>query len=250
MRYIFISDVHGQFDTMLKALEQVDFDKNKDTLIHLGDAFDRGPQSWEVLEFLMNCPHRILIWGNHDLRLKELLLGEDWCQIYDCYNGVTDTLRSFETHVFGQPQIHKDLNTRFIDMWQHCDLLQQYMRECVYAIEFSNLIGTHAWLPHGKWRRINLNTFAGQRKWYDATWSNTEQEIRANNWPDKPLIVGHWYTWDLHEKFERITEPPVFDIFIIPNRLIAIDGCSHVSQVNTYIYESDETPILYGKSAD
>ena len=31
MRYVFISDVHGQFDKMISALNEVKFDKDKDT---------------------------------------------------------------------------------------------------------------------------------------------------------------------------------------------------------------------------
>lgn len=250
MRYIFISDVHGQFDKMVIALEAVNFNKDKDTLVNLGDSFDRGEQSWEVLDFLMSCPHRILVWGNHDLRLKKLLLGEDWFQFYDHSNGVPATLKSFERHVFGKAQTQKDLDLRFSEIWNYCTQLRQYMRECVYALEFSDLIGTHAWLPSGDWRNLQLGTFSGDHNWYEATWSHTENEIAAENFPDKCLIAGHWHAWRLHAQFEEMTANPVLDPFIIPNKVIIIDGCSNatIGKVNTYIYESDETPILYGIS--
>ena len=53
MRYIFISDVHGQYDKLIKSLNDVGFDSKVDTIVSLGDPFDRGPHSYEILKFLM-----------------------------------------------------------------------------------------------------------------------------------------------------------------------------------------------------
>ena len=75
MKYFFMSDVHGEYSKMIAALNEAGFDKEKDVLVSLGDLFDRGSNSLEVLEYVMSCPNRILIWGNHDLRLKELMYG-------------------------------------------------------------------------------------------------------------------------------------------------------------------------------
>ena len=71
MKYFFVSDIHGKLDKLLDALAAAGFSVQNDTIVSVGDAFDRGKQNAGVLKFLMGCPHRILIWGNHDRRLKE-----------------------------------------------------------------------------------------------------------------------------------------------------------------------------------
>lgn len=68
---------------MMEALNDAGFNKETDTLVSVGDPFDRGPSSKEVLEYLMSCPHRILIWGNHDARLYQLMKGSDHIAYYD-----------------------------------------------------------------------------------------------------------------------------------------------------------------------
>ena len=57
MRYVIVSDIHGQYDKLIEALNKVNFDKEKDTLISNGDAFDRGNQNKQVLEFVMSLPN-------------------------------------------------------------------------------------------------------------------------------------------------------------------------------------------------
>ena len=66
MKYYFVSDVHGEYDKMVAALNASGFDPQKDTIVSLGDAIDRGEKSREVVEYLLSCPNRILIMGNHD----------------------------------------------------------------------------------------------------------------------------------------------------------------------------------------
>ena len=94
MRYVFISDVHGQYDKMLEALKGVGFNKETDTLVNVGDPFDRGLQSKEVLDYLLSCSHRILIWGNHDARLYELTTIPHFITGADFQNGINETLKS------------------------------------------------------------------------------------------------------------------------------------------------------------
>ena len=91
MKYFFISDVHGEYDKMISALAVSGFDMEKDTLISLGDPFDRGPKSKDVLEFIMACPHHIIVIGNHDWRLKQLLKKPAYFNQYDIANGVPVT---------------------------------------------------------------------------------------------------------------------------------------------------------------
>lgn len=272
MRYVFISDVHGEFNKMIKALEEINFNKETDTLVSLGDPFDRGPDSYKVLEYLLSCPNRILIWGNHDLRLRELMLG-DRVGSHDYHNGVLDTMKSFcgnsalnsidlAINIFNTDDNYKD---RLLLLWQ-------YFYECHFAIEFSDLIGTHAWIPtlmddkrmiYDKWGfLLTSKTYyrydenwreTDYELWVDATWGHSQDLFAQKIFPpEKKLIIGHWHAWRLRlfasngAVVYRKEEDIDFDTFEWEDKFVAIDGCTSLEggKVNTWIYESAETPVL------
>lgn len=51
-RKIIIGDVHGCYDELKRLLEKAKFDEAADKLIFVGDLMDRGPQSYEVFDFV------------------------------------------------------------------------------------------------------------------------------------------------------------------------------------------------------
>ena len=271
MKYFFISDIHGEYSKMMDALTAAGFNKNTDTLVSLGDPFDRGYDNLKVLQFLMSCPHRILIWGNHDARLAVLLHGTDFLSGNDIENGIGETLRSFT-----------DLYHCGLDMClyllkddpgyaQMRDLLWSYFRECHWAVEFPNLIATHAWLPTVKreidgkevyfladnWRSVDKNT------WYLTSWCDSLRMAYHQCVPEKPLLIGHYHAWRFANAFgeKRFPSPSIkqmkddepinCDSWASPDgRLITIDGCAYYwngGKVNVYVYESDAEPTLIGK---
>lgn len=260
MKYFCVSDIHGKFKKLIVALNNADFDKEKDTLVVVGDAFDRGADNREVLDFIMDCPHRILIWGNHDLRLMEIAMG-DFIADYDIQNGTTQTVRDLaydyvdkdcrgNVHICAQSLIK---NTK---LWK-------YFRECHYAVEFPDIIMTHAWLPvytlvgekHPRlfddWRKTDRYT------WSETTWGNTKNILKSpyNVFPEKTLLVGHWWAWDIAELYGEKRSPDSkrynaqidCSTFKLDNLAIFIDGCSNYTYggcVNVYVYESDAEPIF------
>ena len=82
LRIYAIGDVHGRFD-LLKTMHQLIEQENEKVpprdwvVIHLGDYVDRGPQSKEVLDFLVRAtaasPRMIALAGNHDVGFIEFL---------------------------------------------------------------------------------------------------------------------------------------------------------------------------------
>ena len=48
-----IGDIHGRFDKLMALLEKIDIDFESDTVVFLGDYVDRGPNSFEVVDFLV-----------------------------------------------------------------------------------------------------------------------------------------------------------------------------------------------------
>ncbi|GGD55907.1 metallophosphoesterase family protein [Paenibacillus nasutitermitis] len=79
-RKLVISDIHGCYDAWLRLLELVDYDKERDQLLILGDYVDRGPNSREVLEhliYLRDVHGAVVLRGNHDQRLIDLVQHAD-----------------------------------------------------------------------------------------------------------------------------------------------------------------------------
>ena len=89
---IVMTDVHGCIREFEKLLKLVHLNMNEDTFVFLGDAIDRGPDSWAVIEKLialkweMGDDRFIWLMGNHEKRLvdkhrkkKKMLFREAFC---------------------------------------------------------------------------------------------------------------------------------------------------------------------------
>ena len=74
-----IGDLHGGYDLMLKTIDAIHtYAKNlhdvKDyQILCLGDYYDRGPKSAEIIEWLINHPNIICLRGNHEQFLLNCL---------------------------------------------------------------------------------------------------------------------------------------------------------------------------------
>lgn len=68
-RRIFIGDVHGHYDGLMVLLEAI-APSSSDRVYFLGDLIDRGPQSADVVEFVLKSPHTCLL-GNHEQMLLD-----------------------------------------------------------------------------------------------------------------------------------------------------------------------------------
>lgn len=65
-RNIFIvGDLHGCYNRLMTQLEELQFNRNEDLLISVGDLIDRGPQSLECLDLIME-KWFVCVRGNHE----------------------------------------------------------------------------------------------------------------------------------------------------------------------------------------
>lgn len=98
-KYFIITDVHSFYDEMVKALSKAGFDRDnpEHILVHCGDLFDRGPKPKECLDYIMSIPkeRRILIMGNHEERLLQILDGWRCPDESDYHNKTMDTIIKF-----------------------------------------------------------------------------------------------------------------------------------------------------------
>lgn len=257
MKYFVVSDIHGHYDLLKKALNEAHFNQDKDTLIVAGDSFDRGTQSKEVLEYIMSCPNKILLMGNHDYYFWCALQSQSFLTA-DIQNGAVQTLSSFIGCKVGN--IWAAFN-KFIKDKENEDILRLYCDYYInlhFAIEFPNLIITHAWVPDGDWRHASTG------QWYDAIEANSLKQYKRGKLPDKPLLIGHFHAWQFAEQYDRVKRLPCNTYFELKEndyidcdiwqsadgKLTAIDGCSSWpwgGKVNVYVFESDAEFLLYSR---
>lgn len=101
MRTIVIGDVHG-CDTALRALLEKVKPGAEDTLVMLGDLFDRGPDSFQVFETVRQLADSmgerfILLRGNHEDYLLQPKLSFAQRMMWD-HVGRGATMQSFKAH--------------------------------------------------------------------------------------------------------------------------------------------------------
>lgn len=76
MAHYAIGDLQGCYQELITLLNQINFNHGTDTLWLVGDIVNRGPQSLQTLQFVMQYESSVqMVLGNHDLHLLALLYG-------------------------------------------------------------------------------------------------------------------------------------------------------------------------------
>ncbi len=97
MRSLVISDIHGCYEEFCLLLDKVNYCAAEDRLILLGDYIDRGPNSKQVIEKvieLVNNDEAIALKGNHDLMLVNWLKQPEESMEWYFRNGGFETVKS------------------------------------------------------------------------------------------------------------------------------------------------------------
>ncbi len=83
-----IGDVQGCYSALRQLLDALRFDPAQDGLWWVGDLVNRGPQSAEVLRFVMALPQAVTVLGNHDLHLLAVAAGKARIRSSDTLAGI------------------------------------------------------------------------------------------------------------------------------------------------------------------
>lgn len=106
MKKYVIGDIHGELDKLINCIKSINLTR-EDKLIFLGDYVDRGPDSYGVIEYLINLSKNhecIFIRGNHDDSWMNGIINDNfplWKQ------GAQQTMLSYNK-VEINPEIHLD----------------------------------------------------------------------------------------------------------------------------------------------
>lgn len=275
MKYFLVSDIHSFYDELRQGLKEKGYDKNnpEHTLVILGDCFDRGYQSKQLVRFLRSIPENnlILIKGNHEYLLLELLTKE-YPDRHDFSNGTVRTC----CNIAGIPEIDVMFGKYLIsdngepfdrvspyEIWK--EVVKKVKRSTLYKFvtsdrwnnyyEIKDYILVHSFIPlkakdnlppfYIEGREFeyipNWRTEATDLQWEDATWGCPWRLIRdcyfmEESHKGKTLVCGHWNAYDFHRVFDGATEK-IYDTFI-SDEVIALDATTVVSgKVNVFVIE-------------
>ncbi|MBI4734580.1 MAG: serine/threonine protein phosphatase [candidate division NC10 bacterium] len=99
-----IGDIHGCLRPLQRLLGKIEPEPG-DEVVFIGDYIDRGPQSREVVEYLLGLPYRcVFLLGNHEKMLLDFLAGDDHGLFL--VNGGVATLQSYGGDASNIPPAH------------------------------------------------------------------------------------------------------------------------------------------------
>ncbi len=101
-----IGDIHGNFDRLQKLINKLPINKEKDTLVFIGDYIDRGSFSKEVIDYVIELCSKfayiVCLSGNHEQMFLNYLAGID--EMTYLHNGGNMTLLSYGIFPVALPQ--------------------------------------------------------------------------------------------------------------------------------------------------
>jgi serine/threonine protein phosphatase 1 len=112
-----VGDIHGCFELLRQAMDEVDFSPRNDRLFSVGDLIDRGPQSTETLEWL-GRPWFHPCLGNHEEMALQSLHDNEVLLNWVLFNGaewwleLDNNSRLKYISAFGQLPVAMEIETR------------------------------------------------------------------------------------------------------------------------------------------
>ena len=259
-KFFVVSDIHSYFSIFIKALKEKGFDENNEDhwLIVCGDCFDRGPESVELLHYLMQLERKIIVKGNHDILLEECCT-RGFPYSHDKHNGTVKTIQSI-----GGSTDPAKFDTCCVQTYFKT---ARYRELLVNYFETQNYIFVHSWIPTikkevchpaDKWITLTTDEYmedwrtANDVEWNDAMWVNPfKMADKDLNKTGKTIVFGHWHCSTGHSMLSKISESGNDLQYRISEfeddaiwepcyfkKTIGIDRCTaHTGEVNVLVLE-------------
>lgn len=183
-KYYIVSDIHGHYNEMTKSLALSGYNENNESnhLIVLGDMFDRGTQSKEVLEYMykLYVQKKVdIILGNHESFLIEFLDGNYIKALFNMkYNGFKKTLESFVGRKLTIEENWDKINWEIRKKYPY---LYKFLERLPLYIETNKYIFVHGGISYGEtnWKENSKRDFI---------WG---KESEFESVPGKTVVCGH-----------------------------------------------------------
>ena len=233
-KFFVCSDIHSFFTPFKKALDNAGFDLENENhwLIVCGDAFDRGDESNQILNYLLKLKRKILIRGNHE-DLLEKCCKRGFPYSHDHHNGTVITIRDL-----GFYDEHKKFPLACAKTLVRT---KPYREQLLDYFETKNYVFVHGWVPNyfnnyfDKWRNGN---------WNAARWDcGIEQNKKGINVPNKTIVCGHWHCSLGHcldnPELTEFGDNAIWDPYYSEG-IIAIDSCvAYTGKINVIVLEDE-----------
>ena len=225
-----IGDVQGCYDELCELLELIEFQPDSDRLWFVGDMVNRGPNSVQVLRYIMSLEDRArVVLGNHDLHLLATSQGIRKFNTRDTFSDVLDApdAAAILDWLRHQPLLYTDPALDFTMV--HAGLAPQWdlAEATALATEVSSLVAGADWVEffdhmYGNeprcwqnelrgWPRARFITNALTRSRYcepdgslalDITAAQAPADRAVSPWFEMPqrrsrdtrIVFGHWAT--------------------------------------------------------
>lgn len=184
MRTLVIGDIHGCYELLNKLLQKVNFQKNQDRIIFIGDYIDRGPEARKVLDLVMELVNEgaIALLGNHE---------EMFVAAYENFNHITPwilnggrtTLASFGIDKNEKEGI-REIPVKYIE----------FLKSLPLYYETKDYIFVHAGLDPQIQNPLYTNKYA--MLWIRDEWLN------CNYRGKKKVIFGHTPTLTINDHWK------------------------------------------------
>lgn len=247
-KFYIISDVHGFYDKMKKALDEAKFDPNDENswLISLGDEMDRGPDPEGVINYIMSLPRAIWIKGNHQT-LMEDLISRNYPLQHDWHNGTMQSIMSLAPNA-------KTQSEAFAIAYEKT---KSFFDKAIDYLELKEHILVHSFIPlksldnlpkyYTRKRKFEFDPdwrHAHASEWEEARWGNPlELATKGLNQTNKCIICGHWHCsagWAMEKGLSEFGDDACFEPYYYEDKLIMIDAMTaHSKKVNVLVLNDE-----------
>ena len=249
MKYFVVSDIHGYYSSLQKALTQkgFDIDDPNHMLIICGDMMDRGDcpvQMQTYVKQLIIKKKVILIRGNHEDVAVDLIRNyyKYYKQIKNTHyfsNGTFQTLLALTNMTINSAM---RFPIRFIYKAKRTPYIKFIIPRMLDYYETNNYIFVHGWIPCIT-KKVNDHSSSVESYNYDSNWRNADgKRWRAARWydgircaktwqileGDKTIVCGHRGAVYGHEEFENDMSDNFSPFY--SKGIIAIDTCTYFTQ--------------------
>ena len=263
--YFAFSDPHACLQPVLEGLKEAGFDPSNlnHCLIVAGDLFDRGPEPYELYQYVQSLPQVILVKGNHEDCLLDMLR-RGYPKNYDFQNKTILTLFQLAGSTYeeacnlalrmpryGSAPSDRDEALKLFDEAANNPRVQEVVawikEKFVNYFETPHHVIIHSSIPLiPNWRN------GDEASWYQARWCNPIEEYRHNVYrpiwaENKKVVIGHFHTnllFDYLDPYHHLDNHPrentSYDVSPLFDNgsLVGLDACTILSKrINVYQFE-------------